>query len=66
MPAGRKPLPIGERKVDIRRNVSLDKEAQEGLLKVQERLQGVLGFRPNLTQTVLWLITHSEQLIPSE
>jgi hypothetical protein len=53
---GPKPKQPGERVSDTRVNVSLDRTAQEALVAVQERLEGEFGFKPNLTQTVHWLI----------
>jgi hypothetical protein len=43
-----------------RKNVSLDAEAQESLVAVAETLEKKLGFRPTLTQTVMWLVRNSQ------
>lgn len=56
---GPKPKPPEERVV--RKNVSLDENAQKLLGLVQDDLVGRFGFRPTLTQTVLWLINEAKR-----
>jgi len=57
---GRKPLPP-EVRVE-RKNISLDVEAQTALHEVVDKLEQRLGFRPTLTQTILWLARNSGAL----
>jgi len=52
---GRKPLPKEQLAITHRKNVSLDAEAQQALSAVSKKLERELGFKPTLTQTVLWL-----------
>lgn len=60
---GPKPKPPGTLAIDTRKNVSLDADAQLGLVKLQGRLALRMGFVPTLTQTVLWLIARAESLM---
>lgn len=57
MPRANTNGPEGQRKT---KNVTLDADVQVALNEVQERLTAKLGFRPNLSQTVQYLIRNSE------
>lgn len=48
------------------RNVTLDRAEADSLNLIQDRLEAQLGFRPNLSQTVRWLINHASKLMDSE
>jgi hypothetical protein len=52
---GPKPKPASELALATRKNVSMDTEAQQVLAGIQDSLQHKLGFKPTLTQTILWL-----------
>jgi hypothetical protein len=57
---GPKLRPPEELALARRKNVSLDAEAQESLVAVAETLEKKMGFRPTLTQTVMWLVRNSQ------
>lgn len=57
---GPKPRPKGTTTtIGSRRNVSLARNDADKLNAMQDRLQGVLGFRPTLSQTLVWLIQNA-------
>jgi hypothetical protein len=55
----RKPKLPNESRRAARRNISLDAEAQAALGGIAEKLTAEFGFRPTLTQTVLWLASRA-------
>ncbi len=57
---GRKPLPPEARVA--RKQVSLDADGQAALHVVVDMLEQRLGFRPTLTQTVIWLARNAGAL----
>jgi hypothetical protein len=58
---GPKPRPPETLASATRKNVSLDAEAQQALSSVAEKLERKFGFRPTLTQTVLWLASRTPE-----
>lgn len=60
---GRKPLPVGERKIDTRLNVSMGIEAHAALIEIQSKLAKKIGFDPTISQTLIWLLRHSDKII---
>lgn len=47
---------IADTGIRIIRNITVDSAQADALNAVQDRLQQLLGFRPNITQTLEWLI----------
>jgi uncharacterized membrane protein len=63
---GRPPGPKSSSAEPASRNITLNKEEADALNDFQNRLEKHVGFRPNLSQTVRWLITHSGALLKEQ
>jgi hypothetical protein len=60
---GRPAKLVGERAGDTRMNVSMAPEAQAAIARMQDKLTAQFGFKPTVTQTILWAMQRAERFL---